>query len=194
MVGGGTDRAPRGAALEIAASDVLLSTASATSPGKDKDETAQLRAELRRWVQHCLQMDTALNAAEMRAAELDRRLRSRRSGESDADTSSAEQDHHRRAHNRHQRHDSDHDSDHDSTPASAEDTPPPPDNSWVPAPMSQEVHKALVEQSLLPAGRSPGVDGTSRRKGCEGRGGHGARFGRTEGSGRTDPGPDHAPT
>ena len=40
MVGGSTDMAPRGAALEIAASDVLLSTGSASSPGKDKDETA----------------------------------------------------------------------------------------------------------------------------------------------------------
>ena len=39
-----------------------------SAPVLSRAEKEQLRSDLRRWVQHCLQMDHALAAAEKRAA------------------------------------------------------------------------------------------------------------------------------
>ena len=135
-----------------------ISPPSRLTPPRNRRVCAQLRDELRRWVDHCLKMDTALNAAEKRSAELDRRLRGR---ESDSNPpSSVEPKDERRTRATPKQHV---DSDAEST-SSADRTPtatpgreaPSSADPWAPAPMSQEVHKALVEQSLLPAGRAPG--------------------------------------
>ena len=144
--------APRGVALEIAASDALNANAGSEA------EKEQLRSDLRRWVQHCLQMDHALAAAEKRAAELSTQLRQRNGNKSSPKEL-----------------DSPYSSGDDPSDSTAKETPggrprknsmspgnvqSSPEQSWAPAPMSQEVHKALLEQSLLPPGRSllPGRD------------------------------------
>ena len=102
-------------------------------------------------MQHCLQMDTALTAAEMRASDLDRRLRAGGGRGSDVETKESPSSQSTEG-----------DAAQPNTPGDPRDPlaagtragTGSPEQTWAPAPMSQEVHKALVEQSLLPAGRT----------------------------------------
>ena len=88
---------PRGTALEMAASQALkvverpIATASTGGGLKASDETiaaevGALKAELRKWVEHCLQIDMALTSAELRSNEqqtvLSRMRRRERGGDS----------------------------------------------------------------------------------------------------------------
>ena len=161
------ETAPRGAALEIAASDAKQLVASSST---SNDETEQLRSELRRWVQHCLQMDTALAESEARAAELKHRADGggRKDSPSANSPSNSSLDS-RRKRSEAKRGDSGSSEDNNTphaTPKGERDTRTP-DISYQPAPMSQEVHKALVEQSLLPAGRMHNPGQTSYGRSSE---------------------------